>query len=36
MHYQIIFIVTFLSVGLGLGVALVADAGLRLYRGQRR
>jgi hypothetical protein len=36
MHYLIIPIVIFLSAGLGFGLALIADAGLRLYRGQRR
>jgi hypothetical protein len=36
MVYQTIPLFIFLAVLLGAGVALIADAGVRLLRGQRR
>jgi hypothetical protein len=36
MNYQFIVLVVFLAVLLAAGIALIADAGLRLLRGQRR
>jgi hypothetical protein len=36
MNYQFIVLVSFLALLLAAGIALIADAGLRLLRGQRR
>jgi hypothetical protein len=36
MFYQLIPLLIFLAVLLIVGVALIADAGLRLMRGERR
>jgi len=36
MRYQVIPLIIFLAVLLTSGIALIADAGMRLYRGQRR
>jgi hypothetical protein len=36
MNYQFIVLVGFLALLLAAGIALIADAGLRLLRGQRR
>jgi len=36
MRYQLIPIIIFEIALFALGVTLIADAGLRLYRGQRR
>jgi hypothetical protein len=36
MSYQYIVLVVFLFVLLAAGIALIADAGMRLLRGQRR
>jgi hypothetical protein len=36
MHCQFISLVIFLAALLTGGIALIADAGIRLFRGQRR
>jgi len=36
MNYEFIVLVAFLAVLLAAGIALIADAGMRLLRGQRR
>jgi len=36
MHYYFIWLVIFLAVLLTGGIALIADAGMRLLRGQRK
>jgi hypothetical protein len=36
MNYQFIVLVVFLAMLLAVGIALIADAGVRLLRGQRR
>jgi len=36
MYYQFIVLAGFLVLLLATGIALIADAGLRLLRGQRR
>jgi hypothetical protein len=36
MSYQFIVLVVFMAVLLTAGIALIADAGVRLLRGQRR
>ena len=36
MRYQVIPLIGFLAVFLAFGIALIADARLRVYRGHRR
>jgi hypothetical protein len=36
MNYEFIVLVVFLAMLLAAGIALIADAGMRLLRGQRR
>jgi hypothetical protein len=36
MSYQLIPLIVFLAVLLAWGIALIADAGLRVLRGKRR